>query len=161
VDWSVQDCEILLEKNPMHAMARYRLAELWIKNGEKLDEAKRLLDVVVKSEPELNKGQIQLLLGDREYCGKKYNEALEHYAAASEVNPYSVEVMIKMGLCYEKMREFDDAIRCFKKGLRRDKTSFLATYRLGCVYIRNNQKDKGLAKLQEAYAMNPEDLSLL
>lgn len=52
----MQDCEILLEKNPMHAMARYRLAELWIKNGEKLDEAKRLLDVVVKSEPELNKG---------------------------------------------------------------------------------------------------------
>ena len=89
------------------------------------------------------------MLGDVAFnnLNRKYNEALKYYTAASEIKQYSVECMIKMGACYEKMREFDDAIRCYKKGHRRDKNCFEAIYRLGVVMIRNNQKSKGMDKL--------------
>lgn len=42
----------------MHTLARYRLAEQWIHSEKKLEEARRLLEVVMKAEPELNKCEV-------------------------------------------------------------------------------------------------------
>ena len=139
--WTTEECNGILKKDPMHTLARYRLAQNIIDDDGDLDNAERLLEVVQKTDASLNKYGVQVLLGEIKFSAKKrlYPEALNHFAQASEIDPYSVEVMIKMGLCYEKMREFDDAIRCYKKGLRRDKTSFSAMYHLGAVQVRNNQ----------------------
>ena len=66
-----------------------------------------------------------------------------------------------MGKALEKLREFDEAISCFKKALRRDKNNFDAHYRLGLIYIRNDQKNEGIESLKRALALDPDDIDVL
>lgn len=66
-----------------------------------------------------------------------------------------------MGKTLEKLREFDEAISCFNKALRRDKNNFMAHYRLGLIYIRNDQKNEGIESLKRAITIDPEDIEPL
>jgi|TARA_B110000285_G_scaffold233319_1_gene306726 tetratricopeptide (TPR) repeat protein len=49
----------------------------------------------------------------------------------------------------------------FKKALRKDKKNFVANYKLGLVYIRNNQRKEGLKSLLVAHEIEPEDIETL
>ena len=57
------------------------------------------MDVVSKSDPELNSFGVQMLNGDILFStqNRKYNDALKFYSEASEIDPYSVDAMLKMG----------------------------------------------------------------
>jgi tetratricopeptide (TPR) repeat protein len=55
-----------------------------------------------------------------------------------EGKPNSSDLYVKVGKCNEKLRLFDEAIAMFKKALKKDKKNFVANYKLGLVYIRNN-----------------------
>ena len=66
---------------------------------------------------------IQLLYGDY-YCHSTINEhkkAIEFYLEGARHMGQNAEPYVKLGLCHEKLREFDDAIRFFGKALRREK----------------------------------------
>ena len=65
--------------------------------------------------------------------------------------PNNADCFTKLGLVYEKLREFDQAIDCYKRACRRDPAAFIPLMRLGLVYIRNNLKEKGLKQLLLAY----------
>lgn len=147
--WNEIECETILENNPFDNYARFRLSQIWINEGFNMDDAIKLLESVMKSDAEFMYAEIKMLFGDRmaSPAHNDYNKAIEFYLEAAEHLPTSADVFIKLGLCYEKLREFDDAIKYFKKALRRDKTAFKPLFRLGLVFIRNNLKEKGLKHL--------------
>lgn len=86
------------------------------------------------------------LLGDIQASdqNKNYDEALRLYALSIHSKPDNIEVYIKQGRTYEKMREYDEAISHYMKATRRDKKNFTAFYRQGLCQIRNNQRVEGI-----------------
>lgn len=111
-----------------------------------MDDAVKLLDSIQKIEPQFMQPEINMLLGDRLFSNthKDYYRAMEFYHKACLLQPTNPICHSKLGQVYEKQREFDKAIDCYKKALRRDANSFIPLMRLGLVFIRNNQKEKGL-----------------
>lgn len=152
--WTEVECETILEKNCLDNRARFRLAQIWIDNEESMDDATKLLESIQKSvEPNFMEAEILMLLGDRLFSNshKDYKRALEFYQQASKLMPNSAICFTKLGLVYERLREFDQAIDCYKRACRRDSSAFVPLMRLGLVYIRNNLKEKGLKQLLLAY----------
>ena len=74
------------------------------------------------------------------------------------MKPNNVDLLIKLGKINEKLRDFDEAIVNLKKALRRDKTNFVAQYRIGCLYNRNNMREEGIEALKAAHYLDPEDV---
>jgi len=64
-------------------------------------------------------------------------------------------------MCYEKMREFDEAISHLLKATRRDKWNFTAFYKIGLCYIRNNMKTEGIEALKHCLVIQPENLDVM
>lgn len=85
---------------------------------------------------------------------------MEFYRQALEVDPGNINCNIKLGQILEDQREFDDAIQCYKKALKCDRTCFMALMRLGLVQIRNNMREKGIKQLQMAYDQDSTNLEL-
>ena len=75
--------------------------------------------------------------------------------------PNDVTLLIKLGKTYEKLRDFEEAINTFKMALRRDKKSFTAHYRIGLIFIKNNEREEGIEALLQAHAINPNDIDTL
>lgn len=109
------------------------------------------------------KGEAKELLGDIAYHDENmdYVQAKDYYISALEAKPNSADLYVKVGKCHEKLREFDDAIAMLKKALKRDKKNFVANYKIGLVYIRNNQRKEGLKALLAAHDLEPDDIETL
>lgn len=108
------------------------------------------------------------MLGDIDYVeagknveGSSYKKALENYRDAADLSPYRVALQVKLGQCFEKVRDFEEAIVCYSKALRRDKTNFMSHYRLGCVQIKNGMRQEGIESLMEAHRIEPDDVDTL
>lgn len=91
---------------------------------------------------------------------KDYDLAIEQYDAAATLEPRNVECHLKLANLYEIKRDFDQAIKIYKKILKHDNNCFKALMKLGLVQIRNDIRDKGLQNLKLAYKIDPEDLEL-
>lgn len=139
-------CELELEKNPFDNYARFRLAQILIQQGAKIDMAKKLIDSIRQSEKKFLKAECFELQGDIENLDsiKNYEEAIMYYIKSQKKNPENLMIYIKLGKTHEKMREFDEAVTYINKALRRDPKSFIANYRMGICMIRNNQKAEGI-----------------
>lgn len=112
--------------------------------------AKQLIGSIQASNDEEFKKAMQAecleLLGDIEFHDnqKNYEKALEYYYESCNLKGSNVNIYIKLGKTYEKLREFDEAITNLRKAIRRDKKNFTAYYRLGLCYIRNNMREEGV-----------------
>jgi tetratricopeptide (TPR) repeat protein len=118
-----------------------------------MEDAIKLLDSIQKSDAQFMCAEILMLLGDRLFSNthKDYQSALDFYKKACFLMPTSEVCHTKVGLAFEKIREFDLAIDSYKKALRRNSKAFTPLLRLGLTFIRNNQKEKGLKQLLLAY----------
>ena len=157
------ECEAILDRNPFDKFARLRLSQIWIWEERNLVEAKKLLESILNSDQKFMRCDIFELLGDLEFyeTNKNYPLALENYKTAHYAKRDNIDIIIKMAKVHEKLREFDESIVYLKKALSKDKTNFIANYRLGCLYIRNNMKDEGLMHLKEAHRLDPEDVDTM
>lgn len=162
-DMTEDECNQILNSNPLDNYARFRLSEIWFDEERNFEQAERLLESIEKSEPNFLKGEAKELLGDIAYhdTNMNYESAKEFYLAALKCKPNSADLYVKVGKCHEKLREFDDAIVVLKKALKRDKSNFVANYKLGLVYIRNNQRKEGLKALLAAHQLDPDDIETL
>jgi len=100
-----------------------------------------------------------MLLGHRCCCEsiKDYKNAIRYYENASEINPFAIESMLHLGFTFEKMGELLEAIRCFKKVLRRDIYNLIATEKIGYLYFKLNMHEKGIKYLLDAREINPHN----
>ena len=59
------------------------------------------------------------------------------------------------------MGEMLEAIRCFKKVLRREFTNLMATKKIGYLYFSLNMHDKGIKYLLDARELDPTNSKLV
>ena len=165
-EWRQMDekgCEIQLEKNPTDNEARFRLAEIYVTEEKKLETAQQLIDTIGKADESFMASERKELLGDIEQCSKVLNmeQALVFYKEASDLKPNKIEVYLKLGRTYERIKDFEEAISNFKKALRRNKNCFQALYRMGLVCMKFGQRKEGVKALLRANKIEPDNVNCL
>ena len=83
-------------------------------------------------------------MGDLVFKESKWEEAIKEYDEAISVQG-TEKLDLKEAKCYEKLRNFEMAIQKDKRSGELNDWA-LPHYRLGWAYIRQGEKDKGIAE---------------
>ena len=88
--------------------------------------------------------QSPLLNGDTLYNQEKYAEALKEYQQVLAENKELIQVYEKIGLCYYKLDDLDNAVEAFKRMLENDPKSKTSLINLSAIYMTNGKLEEGL-----------------
>jgi len=108
------------------------------------------------------------LLGDRYYLKKgvslfdqgNYEEALEQFNKAIELNPKNYIAHNYVGLVYFELRAYDQAIEYFNKAIELKPNRFMAHNRLGICYYQQKKYDLAIEQFNKAIELNPDRNSI-
>lgn len=152
-----------MAKDPTDNQARFRLAEIYVLEEKKLDVAKQLVGTIAKADENFMASERSELLGDIECCDsvQNFEKALTLYKEASDLKPNKIEVYLKLGRTYERVRDYEEAISNYRKALRRNKKDFTSWYRMGLVSIKSNLREEGIEALIKAHNIEPNDVNCL
>jgi tetratricopeptide (TPR) repeat protein len=89
-------------------------------------------------------GRLYSKMGDWDRAFDNYNKALAKH-------PRDPVIFYEIGMCHNRRKNFDEAIRCFQKALEYDPEYRDALKTLGFTLAYSGQTEKGLAYLTRAY----------
>ena len=87
--------------------------------------------------------------GDELFQQEKYTEALEEYQRVLAENPELYLAHDRIGLCYSKLEDLDNAIEAFKAMLEREPKSQDTLINLGVVYFEKGEAEEGMKYLNQ------------
>jgi tetratricopeptide (TPR) repeat protein len=160
-EWDEATCRAKLKLNPDDKYALLQLGIICLGKKE-YNEAKTCLMKVVDLDESFEKAAVHMAIGElffKQY--KEYDEAREHFIVAKESGGSEVECLIWIGRCYEKEKNFTEAIAYYKKAGQLAPNYALAFLRLGWASVRNNDKELGLEALQRALELDPHNTEIL
>lgn len=97
---------------------RLKMAQLYAKSGD-LKSAEENYRKIIALSPGSNDARIAYIeLGNLLDSVKKYEEAVEMYRKASELDPSEEKAWINMALTYQKMNQFVQSRQAFKKAIQ-------------------------------------------
>lgn len=146
------------KQNPANLAIINNLAVLHIERNE-IDDARNLLERVVKAQPEVsppyvNLGLIHLIRNEHESAKKSLNKAIE-------LNPGSANAYCNLGLAYLSSDEIPKAIEALNQAIEIDERHADARYNLAMAFNKDNQPEEALYQLQELIRLWPEDTDVL
>ena len=77
------------------------------------------------------------------------------------VQPDYFEAYIKMGKLFEKDKDFENATVNFQKAVDINKTSPVAHFRLGWLYVRLGDRERGVEHLKKSLSYQPDNPDVL
>jgi len=138
--------------NPGNASAKRGLGFVWIAQGRK-GEALAVWQAAVGMTEEF------IQRGEQARNAERYEEALEWYARAAEVEPGLGDVWYYMGLTYEEMEQWERALRAYQRAAEADASASVGKsnsyYRIGMIYQQRmdpRQPEKALEAFEAAIA---------
>jgi tetratricopeptide (TPR) repeat protein len=150
----------ILKTDKTHREAMFGLGLIYYKRQEyKLSEENFLklqnLDNKYKAR------SVNEKLGDIQYKFYKNSEkALKYYNAATE-NETSTFLLIKIGRCYERMKDFESAQKQYKKSVEINSTFLWGLFHLGCVYSKQGKETEALLFLKKAYEIDMDSTDVI
>jgi Tfp pilus assembly protein PilF len=87
--------------------------------------------------------------GDELYQQKKYIEALQEYQRVLTENPEFYLTYERIGLCYSKLDDPDNAIKAFKSMLAKEPQSRETLINLSVVYFQKGEVEEGMKYLSQ------------
>lgn len=103
------------------------------------------------------RGQVNYLRGEALRSLERYEEAVEPLETAAELSPSNVHVSLALGWCLKRIGRLGRAIEVLELALQNeagDDERALVTYNLACYLSLAGQKDRALAQLAKAFALN-------
>ncbi len=98
-------------------------------------------------------------LGRLDYDAMQFKSAVAHFRKALELNPHFMKGYDNLGLCYEALGQYDDAIRTYQEAIRLNaKTPNPSPWpplNLGTLLIKLGKFDEARAALQESLRYDP------
>lgn len=94
--------------------------------------------------------------GNRLYDEKKFNQAVEAYTKAIELNPEYATSYNNRGFTYKNLKEFDKALADLNRAIDLNPDYVNAYYNLGNTYKALGDYDKALADYSRAIELNPD-----
>jgi len=91
-----------------------------------------------------------------------YDQAIDAFKRALNLNPENKDIMIRIGLSYRYKEKYDTAIEWYEKVLEIDPEDVLALNNIGYAYECKNQFEKAIEMYQKALKIEPNyELSLI
>lgn len=98
-------------------------------------------------------------LGRLDYDGMQFTSAVANFRKANELDPFFMKVYDNLGLCYEALGRFDEAIKTYQAAavLNREKTtpSPWPPLNLGALLVKMGKLDEAEASLKESLSYDP------
>ncbi|CAG8467927.1 10224_t:CDS:2, partial [Dentiscutata heterogama] len=149
----------------LHSVGYARLAKCYkelgqIEEAEKLLRKRQELEKKVVSQKSSKSAEKFRLQGNELYKKQKYNESLEKYMKAFEINPNDLLVNSNCAQVYLKLGKLDEALIHAETCIRLDSKWAKGYYRKGCVLLekRNFVESISAFQLAKRYGAKESDL---
>jgi superkiller protein 3 len=98
-------------------------------------------------------------MGDAYYRLKKYNEAIDAFQKAIEIDPKYAYAYNNMGIALRKQGKYNDAIAAYKKAIEVDPKDAYAYNNMGVALNEQKRYNEAVASYQKAIELDPADTS--
>ena len=147
----------ILKENPKNLDALNRLFQLYIDTNQ-YKKAKKVIDKIIKLNPKgkdvlLKKLFLYLKLG-------KVNEFIKTLENLKDKYKNDFEYHFILGMAYEENKDYQNAIKHYKKAKQLKPKNTEIYERLATIYIQLKQYDKAIEELKQAINLNPNDYQL-
>ncbi len=117
------------------------------------EDAIPLLESGVKIAP--HRPDLHAALGESYFMSGKTEKAIEQFQKLIELEP-SARSYAFMGLAYRHLGRFDDALKYFQEGLKRDSRNTSCLFNIGFIEERQGNYSRAEDLLQQALRSNPD-----
>ncbi|MEM6314298.1 MAG: tetratricopeptide repeat protein, partial [Planctomycetota bacterium] len=112
------------------------------------------LEAAVAANPELR--MAQSLLGDIYREEGLYTQAVPHYEALLELDPYTLRNYYNLGVTHQLLNELQQAAEVYVRGIEVNANDFDLNFALGQVFLALQNDEEGLRYLERATRINPD-----
>ncbi len=142
----------VLEMDEKNALAHNLLGSIYIAQGKSepaMDEFDRALELNPKmADIHLKKGAFNLRSGDSK-------KAEEEFIDAVEISPDILQSRVVLARYYVLKRDYDNAIKILKEGLRNKSQDAMLLNLMGLTYLGKKDNDSAVRYFEKAVAANP------
>ncbi|MEM8875871.1 MAG: tetratricopeptide repeat protein [Planctomycetota bacterium] len=135
------------------AVDDYIAGVIALESGQKKTAVDRL-EAAVAQNPELR--MAQRLLGDIYREEGLYREAVPHYEALLELDPYTLRNYYNLGVTHQLLNELQQAADVYVRGIEVDADNFDLNFALGQVFLAMQNDEEGLRYLERATRIDPD-----
>lgn len=128
------------------------------------DTAKKNVETRIASEEKRFQANEWFEKGLRHTVGNEEDRGIEEYTNAIALNPDYAEAYNNRGIAYYNrgldtgdQRQFEQAVKDFRKVVVLKPGSYSAYFAQGAIYIHQEEYDKAIGELNKAIALNPEE----
>lgn len=114
-----------------------------------------------KKAPEIKEGWTAYRIGEALYSAQSPSAALPYYQRATELMPYTLEFLEKLGVAHLSMRNYHAAINTFETVLKENPKRKLALSNLGFALVLQGRYEQGERYYDKALALDPDYLQAL
>lgn len=138
---------------PDDADGWFELFQIYLSDGEK-NKAAYSLEMAVKYDPE---NQVIPCLAGTSYMRQNmFEEAVEAFSKAVEMNASDVRLYNYLGICYRRMLRYSQAVDSYKKALAIDPEDPVIHYNLGKAHLQAGEKKRAEEAFTSALTLKPD-----
>ena len=132
-------------------------------NNLKLDTKNKIKslfsDLVSAARYDADTPENQIILGNFYLAQNHIEEAIKHYQSALNLEPHYENALLNLADIYRGKAEDHKALPLLKEAIVHHGYSSYPHYALGLLYIRQNQLELAIESLQQATALDPDNIS--
>ena len=95
------------------------------------------------------------LHGETHMRRNSYNQAIDNFSQAIEINPDYVDAIINRGSAFANLERFNDALMDFNHALKLEKNDAELYNKRGEIYLQNNMHDQAIKDFTTALILDP------
>lgn len=125
----------------------------------KLQQAKNICEEILKKEN--NNSEVYNLHAFILYFDKKFNEAIDSWVKAININPYYLEAFNGMGNAFLQLKKIEQAVLNFEKAIKINPNYFEAYCNLGGALIKLGKYQRSIINFETAIKIKPNYLEAI
>jgi tetratricopeptide (TPR) repeat protein len=90
------------------------------------------------------------------FLSGSYEQAVEHFKRASELDPRQGKALINLGAVYNRMGQFSEAIKVLRRGIQKEKNHAEGFFNMGYAHRGLNQQSMAVSAYREAVRLDPK-----
>lgn len=154
---AIQLYKDILKDDPKNSYVKFSLAVAY-QNLNQYSQAKTIYNELLSANPDNKQDIISNLLSI--LVDESPKEAVYFLTRLATQNPSSPYIMAQLALAYEKIGDFDGAIRFLKQSIRLDSQNILYIFNLAVLYDKSNQKIKAIETYQKVLRNYSDNIGL-
>ena len=140
--------------SPKNVPRQLTLSQTLLKSGQTM-EAHKILKIVMQL-ADRNRAEVAFQVGEMYLAAGMAEEAQHVFGQALEDNPKAIHIYNRMGIALRRQKKFREAIDNYLIAIRMDQENEGLYYNLGRAYYDAGDKDRSVAAMKRAVALNPD-----